>query len=289
MKLSPIIKLMRPHQYIKNIFIFLPLFFALKITDTHLLLNASIAFIAFSLTASAIYALNDYHDIEEDRQHPTKKNRPLASGTITKAQAKIIITILFLVGFSLMALLSLEAVVILVAYIIINIAYSLQLKHVAILDITIIAIGFVLRLFIGSAATDIPLSMWIVIITFLLALFMALAKRRDDVLIFLETGKKMRRVIDGYNLQFLDTAMAIMASVVIVSYVMYATSTEAIARVHSEYLYLTSFFVILGIMRYLQITFVLKDSGSPTKIVLEDRFMQCILICWMISFAWILY
>ncbi len=289
MKLSPIIKLMRPHQYIKNIFIFLPLFFALKITDTHLLLNAFIAFVAFSLTASAIYALNDYHDIEEDRQHPTKKNRPLAAGTITRPQAKIIIAILFFVGFSLMALLSLKAVIIVIAYIIINIAYSLQLKHIAILDITIIAIGFVLRLFVGSAATDIPLSMWIVIITFLLALFMALAKRRDDVLIFLETGKKMRRVIDGYNLQFLDTAMAIMASVVIVSYVMYATSTEAITRVHSEYLYLTSFFVILGIMRYLQITFVFKDSGSPTKIVMEDRFMQCILICWMISFAWILY
>jgi len=280
---------MRPHQYIKNIFIFLPLFFALKITDTHLLLNAFIAFVAFSLTASAIYALNDYHDIEEDRQHPTKKNRPLAAGTITRPQAKIIIAILFFVGFSLMALLSLKAVIIVIAYIIINIAYSLQLKHIAILDITIIAIGFVLRLFVGSAATDIPLSMWIVIITFLLALFMALAKRRDDVLIFLETGKKMRRVIDGYNLQFLDTAMAIMASVVIVSYVMYATSTEAITRVHSEYLYLTSFFVILGIMRYLQITFVFKDSGSPTKIVMEDRFMQCILICWMISFAWILY
>ena len=289
MKLPTIAKLLRPHQYIKNFFIFLPLFFALKITDTHLLLNATIAFIAFSLTASAIYILNDYFDIEDDRRHPEKKNRPLASGVIIKQQALKIMSTLFIAGFSLMAILSLKATAILALYAIMNIAYSLHLKHIAILDVTIIAIGFVLRLFIGSAVTDIPLSMWIVIMTFLLALFMALAKRRDDVLIYLDTGKKMRKVIDGYNLQFLDTAMAIMASVVIVSYTIYTTSPEVVERVHSQYLYLTALFVILGIMRYLQITFVLKDSGSPTKIVLRDRFIQLTLIGWIITFAWILY
>ena len=280
---------MRPHQYIKNLFIFLPLFFALKITDTALLTNAIIAFIAFSLTASAIYTLNDYHDIEEDREHPKKKSRPLASGAISKSQAIVIMAVLGVAGFALMAMLSLKAVGILAAYVIMNIAYSFYLKHVAILDVTIIAIGFVLRLFIGSAVTGIPLSMWIVIMTFLLALFMALAKRRDDVLIYLDTGKKMRKVIDGYNLQFLDTAMAIMASVVIVAYTIYTTSSEVVARVHSEYLYLTALFVILGILRYLQVAFVLKDSGSPTKIVLKDRFMQLTLLAWIISFSWILY
>ena len=280
---------MRPHQYIKNLFIFLPLFFALKITDPALLTNAIIAFIAFSLTASSIYTLNDYHDIEEDRQHPKKKNRPLASGEISKSQAIVIMAVLGIAGFSLMALLSVKAVGIMAAYVVMNIAYSLYLKHVAILDVVIIAIGFVLRLFIGSAVTDIPLSMWIVVMTFLLALFMALAKRRDDVLIYLDTGKKMRKVINGYNLQFLDTAMAIMASVVIVSYTIYTTSDKVVERVHSEYLYLTSLFVILGIMRYLQVAFVLKDSGSPTKIVLKDRFMQLTLIGWVLTFAWILY
>ena len=280
---------MRPHQYIKNLFIFLPLFFALKITDTALLTNAVIAFIAFSLTASAIYTLNDYHDIEEDRQHPKKKSRPLASGAISKSQAIIIMAVLGTAGFVLMATLSLKAVGILAAYVIMNIAYSFYLKHVAILDVTIIAIGFVLRLFIGSAVTGIPLSMWIVIMTFLLALFMALAKRRDDVLIYLDTGKKMRKVINGYNLQFLDTAMAIMASVVIVAYTIYTTSAEVVERVHSEYLYLTALFVILGIMLYLQVAFVLKDSGSPTKIVLKDRFMQLTLLGWGLTFAWILY
>ncbi len=289
MKLPTIIKLMRPQQYIKNFFIFLPLFFALKITDMHLLLNATIAFIAFSLTASAIYILNDYFDIEDDRQHPKKKFRPLASGAISKQQALGIMAILFITGFALMASVSLEATGILATYAIMNIAYSMHLKHIAILDVTIIAAGFVLRLFVGSAATGIPLSQWIVVMTFLLALFMALAKRRDDVLIYLETGKKMRKVIDGYNLQFLDAAMAIMASVVIVAYTIYTTSPEITEKFHTHYLYLTALFVILGIMRYLQIAFVHLDSGSPTKIVLKDRFMQIVLLGWIITFTWILY
>ena len=280
---------MRPHQYIKNLFIFLPLFFALKITETDLLLNAIIAFIAFSLTASAIYILNDYRDIEEDREHPKKRFRPLASGDIGKSQTIVIMVVLAAAGFGLMSTLSLPAVGILATYVVMNIAYSFYLKHIAILDVIIIAIGFVLRLFIGSAVTGIALSHWIVIMTFLLALFMALAKRRDDVLIYLESGKKMRKVIDGYNLQLLDTAMAIMASVVIVAYTIYTTSSEVIKHFHTQYLYLTALFVILGIMRYLQIAFVHLDSGSPTKIVLKDRFMQLTILAWIVSFAGILY
>lgn len=289
MKFLSIIKLMRPHQYIKNLFIFLPLFFALKITNINLLLNTFLAFVAFSFTASAIYILNDYIDIEEDKLHPKKKNRPLAAGVISKPQAIIIMLVLAISGFTLMATLSLHVVIILAIYVIMNITYSFYLKYIAIIDVVIIAIGFVLRLFIGSVVTGIELSVWIVVITFLLALFMALAKRRDDVLIFLETGKKMRKVIDGYNLQFLDTAMAIMASVVIVAYTIYTTSNDIIEKFHTQYLYLTSLFVILGILRYLQIALVHLDSGSPTKIVLKDRFMQVTLLGWIITFTWILY
>jgi hypothetical protein len=125
--------------------------------------------------------------------------------------------------------------------------------------------------------------------TFLLALFLALAKRRDDVLIYMDTGKKTRKVIDGYNLQLVDTAMAIMASVVIVAYTIYTTSPEVVTRINSQYLYLTSLFVILGIMRYLQIAFVLQDTGSPTKIVLKDIFMQMAIVGWILTFAWMIY
>ena len=289
MKILQLIRLMRPHQYIKNLFIFLPLFFALQITNIELLKSAFIAFVAFSLVASAVYTLNDFHDIQEDKQHPKKKNRPLASGAISKSQAIVIMLSLFTFGFALMSTLLLQAVAVLAAYVVMNIAYSFHLKHIAILDVTIIALGFVLRLFIGSVVTNINLSMWIIVMTFLLALFMALAKRRDDVLIYLGTGKKMRKVIDGYSLQFLDTAMAIMASVVIVAYTIYITSAEVVARVNNEYLYVTVLFVILGIMRYLQIAFVFEDSGSPTKIVLKDHFMQLTLIGWLLCFIWILY
>ena len=284
-----IFALMRPHQYIKNLFIFLPLFFVGNITDWALATQAAWAFVAFSITASAIYILNDYRDIDEDRLHPTKKNRPLAASLISRKNALVLMILFALAGAFLMASLSLVALAILVAYIALNFGYSLSFKHIAILDVCIIATGFVLRLFVGATVTATPLSMWIVIMTFLLALFLALAKRRDDVLIFLDTGKKMRRVIHGYNLQMIDSAMMIMASVVIVSYILYTTSTEVVQRLHSEYLYLTALFVILGVMRYLQIALVENNSGSPTRIVLRDRFIQLTITAWLLSFVWILY
>jgi len=287
--MDPLLTLIRPHQYIKNIFILLPLFFSGQLASLELLQSGLFAFIAFSLSASAIYILNDYLDIEDDRLHPKKKFRPLAAGTISKSAAIGWMLILILSGLGIMASLSLEAVSILEGYIILNIAYSCHLKHVAIVDVVIIATGFVLRLFVGAAVTEIHLSMWIVLMTFLLALFLALAKRRDDVLLFLNTGKKMRKVIDGYSLQFIDGAMMIMASVVIVSYILYTTSAEVVLRLHTEYLYLTALFVILGILRYLQISFVEENSGSPTKIVLTDIFMQFTILAWAGSFVWFIY
>ena len=284
-----ILKLIRPHQYIKNLFIFAPLFFVGQIANVELFLNLVVTFIAFSISASAIYILNDFQDIEEDRQHPEKKYRPLASGAISKKTAIVLMNTFFIVGISLMATLSLQALVILCLYIALNFGYSFYFKRIAILDVTIISIGFVLRLFVGSAVIQIPLSMWIVIMTFLLSLFLALAKRRDDVLLFINTGKKMRKAIGGYNLQFIDGAMMIMASVVIVSYILYTTSIDVFQSAQSEYLYLTALFVILGIMRYLQIAFIESDSGSPTKIIFNDKFIQVTILAWILSFVWIIY
>ena len=253
------------------------------------MLNVLIAFIAFSISASSIYILNDSLDIEEDRQHPQKKFRPLASGDISKKTALVLMFILFIIGISMMGALSFQAFVILGAYITLNIVYSYYLKHIAIIDVTIIAIGFVLRLFVGSVVAEIQLSSWIILMTFLLSLFIALAKRRSDILIFLNTGNKMRNVIDGYNLEFTNAAMVIMASVIIVTYTLYATSIEVVQRAQSEYLYLTTLFVILGIMRYLQIVFVENEGGSPTEIFLKDKFIQITILVWTFSFAWIIY
>ena len=287
--ISNIIVLIRPHQYVKNLFIFMPMFFVGQMGNIDLLVDSLIAFAAFSLSASAVYILNDYKDVEDDRQHPTKKNRPLASGSISSQTGLVIMSLLAICGLALMASLSIEAVEILIVYIILNLAYSFKLKHVAIIDVVIISTGFVLRLFIGSQVTAIPLSMWIVIMTFLLALFLALAKRRDDVLIFRDTGKKMRQVVDGYNLQLIDSAMTIMSAVVIVAYILYTTWAETVARIGNDYLYLTALFVILGIMRYLQIALVEENSGSPTRIVLKDRFIQLTIVAWLATFGWMIY
>jgi len=249
----------------------------------------SLGFIAFSLTASAIYILNDYHDIDEDKLHPIKKNRPLASGSISKNEAILFMSIFFLGGFSLMLSLSLQAALILLGYVILNISYSFSLKHVAIIDIVIISVGFVLRVFVGTAISHMNTSMWIIVMTFLLALFLALAKRRDDVLLFNKTGKKMRKVVDGYNLQFVDMAMTLMAGVVIVAYLMYCVSPEVIVRTGSDKLYLTLIYVIVGIMRYMQIAFVEETSGSPTRVLLKDKMMQLVIVMWLVTFSIILY
>ncbi|MBN2816001.1 MAG: decaprenyl-phosphate phosphoribosyltransferase [Campylobacterales bacterium] len=280
--MKDIITLLRPHQYIKNLFIFAPILFAFHFTQENFI-DALIAFILFSLSASGIYVLNDYMDVEEDKKHPTKKSRPLASGAISMTHANF----LFL-GLSAISVFSALAwnknlAIVLFIYIVLNILYSIKLKHIAIVDIFIISTGFVLRLFAGAVATQTPLSMWIILITFLLAIFLALAKRRDDVLLSLQ-GKETRKNIDGYNLEFVNAAMVLMSGVVIVSYLQYSVSAEVIARVGSQYLYLSTFFVLLGILRYMQITFVEQASGSPTKIVLKDRFLQITIFLWLASF-----
>lgn len=281
--MGEIIKLFRIHQYIKNLFIFLPLLFSFSFSDSQDNLNVLVAFLLFSLLASSIYIFNDLLDINEDRAHPTKRNRPLASGSVSKSTAISLMLILSTTSLGISLLFNTELFTVLLIYFLLNIAYTLKLKHIAILDIFIIATGFVLRLFAGSSVTEIPLSMWIILMTFLLALFLALAKRRDDVLLSLE-GQETRKNIDGYNLEFVNASMVLMAGVVIVSYLMYTISPEVESRLGTEHLYLTSFFVILGIFRYMQITFVEEDSGSPTKVVIRDKFLKLTILFWLISF-----
>lgn len=176
-----------------------------------------------------------------------------------------------------------------IIYIILNIFYSIKLKHIAILDIFIIATGFVLRLWLGSIVIGVGLSHWIVIVTFLLAIFLALAKRRDDVLLLEKSGEKMRKNIDGYNRVFLDIGMGISASLVMISYIFYTIDENVNERFHTDKLYITSAFVLLGIFRYMQITFVEEKSQNPSKIILKDRFLQGSIIAWLVSFVVIIW
>ena len=166
----------------------------------------------------------------------------------------------------------------------------MKLKQFAIIDVFLIAVGFVLRLFVGSFSGDIKLSQWIILMTFLLTLFLAFAKRRDDVLIYQESGIVTRKNILQYNVIFLNIVLSLLSSVTIVAYIMYTVDTDIKhSPNNNEYLYLTSVFVIMGILRYLQQTLVFQKSGDPTNILLKDKVIQLIILCWIISFVIILY
>jgi len=279
---NSIIVLLRPEHYVKNLFIFAPLFFSFKFNIINIS-NSLLAFFLFSLVASSAYVFNDLMDIDEDRNHPIKKLRPLADGRVSFTSAKILIASLAIIPLLIAVTINMNLFFVLFLYLALNFMYSLKLKHITIIDISIIAAGFILRLFAGSFSINEDLSMWIIIMTFLLALFLSLAKRRDDVLLAI-SGTKTRKNIDGYNLEFINSAMVLMSGIIVVAYILFTTSAETINKFHTEYLYVTSFFVILGILRYMQITFVEKDSGNPTYILYKDRFLQTIIISWLISF-----
>jgi 4-hydroxybenzoate polyprenyltransferase len=280
------LKLARPEQWVKNFFIFAPLFFSFQFSIENIL-NILYGFILFSITASAIYTFNDYQDINEDREHPTKKFRPLANEEISKLNAILFIIILLSISLPLSFLLSTQFLKVLIIYIIINIAYSLYLKHISIVDISIIAVGFVIRIFAGATLIEHEPSMWIILVTFLLALFLSLAKRRDDLILSLN-GKKTRKNITGYNLEMVNSAMTLMAGVTIVSYIMYSVSPEVMQRFGTDKLYLSAIFVIIGILRYMQISFIEENSANPTTIFLRDKFIQVTIIMWLISFVLII-
>lgn len=281
--------LLRVHQYLKNVFILLPPFFGGRMTEPDILAVVALAILAFSVSASSVYVFNDWYDAEEDRKHPRKKHRPIASGRIGGKKAVLLGLFLLSSGLSLSYVLGPDVFYLVVLYLVLNAAYTMKIKHVAILDVTLIAVFYVIRLFVGSVVTGVELSVWIIIMTFLLAVFISLAKRRDDLLIYLEGGERTRRVLDGYNLEVLNASMVVMAAVVIVSYIMYTVSPEVIDRVNTDKMYVTVVFVILGIMRYMQISFVEKSAGSPTEILLKDRFIQLSILGWLVAFGIILY
>ena len=284
------IKLLRPKDWAKNLFLFVPSFFAQKFfdADTNLLLLGG--FFAFSFLASSIYILNDYRDIDDDRKHPVKRNRPLASGKVRKNSALTLCLMLLLAGAILAYLLDPggKFLFILSIYYLLNVGYSFGLKNMSIVDILIVAAGFVLRVKGGAILADVNTTEWFTIMTFLLALFMAIAKRRDDVVLKLATGAEMRRSMKGYTLDFMNTLLALFCAILIVSYINYTVSATAYEK-FGHRLYYTSLFVIAGVMRYLQITFVRNNAGSPTEILFNDRFIQVTLLLWAASFFVILY
>lgn len=285
------IKLLRPKDWAKNFFLFIPTFFAGHFFVLHKIELLVLGFAAFSCFASSIYIINDYRDIENDRKHPVKRNRPMASGKVPATHGIIIAVLLVLIGsvISYLATADCWFLVILGVYYVMNIGYSFGLKNIAILDMLIVAMGFVLRVKAGAVLEHVETSAWLMIMTFLLALFMAIGKRRDDVLLQESSGASMRKSLTGYNLNFLDTMLGLFSAIIIVAYINYTQDDDSIARLGTYRLYYTSIFVIAGIMRYLQVVFVKKDAGSPTEILYKDRFIQVTILLWIACFFVILY
>ena len=281
--------LLRPKDWAKNLFLFIPLFFSGDFFHWDLYPKLILGFIAFSLVASSIYIINDYRDIEDDKKHPEKKSRPLASGNVSKPAALIICVLLLITGFAIAFFIRDKFLFVLGIYFILNLAYSFGLKTIPILDIIIVAIGFVLRIKSGAVIAMIGLTEWLNIMVFLLALFMAIGKRRDDVLLKLSSGTDMRKSIKGYNLEFLNVVLSLVCAVIVVAYFMYTMSPDVIRRMGTYRLYYTCLFVLAGILRYLQIIFVHSAAGSPTRILYKDRFIQISILLWITSFYLIIY
>ena len=291
-----IIALIRPHQWLKNVFVFTPLFFDRHATDWNYVWPCIMTFIAFCLAASGIYCFNDIHDADADRQHPVKCRRPVASGAVSKRTAYTTMGIVWIAAFTLAVLgcfysgsIQKGLIGTLLFYIIMNVAYCVRLKQMALLDVFIIATGFVLRVVAGGLATGIILSHWIVLTTFLLALFLAVAKRRDDVAIYETSGIKARKNVVCYNLDFLNQSLGILGSITIMCYILYTVSDDVVERIGSHNLYATSVFVLAGILRYMQLTLVDQKSGSPTEVLLHDRFIHFCIIGWIVVLTLILY
>jgi len=282
-KMQDIGALLRVHQWVKNSFVLAPVFFAFQFRNTDSLVKAFWAMAAFCAVSSTVYILNDWMDRIDDREHPQKKTRPLAAGSVSAVQAWSLFAFLLAVGSVAVCFGAWSAWPFLALYFVNNVNYSLWMRHVALLDIFSIALGFVLRVLAGAAAVHVVASQWIMVITFQLALFIALGKRRDDVLAK-DEGHMRRKSIQGYNKAFVDASMVLMGAVIIVSYLLYTLSADVELRFGSTHIYATALFVVLGVFRYMQLALVLHNSGNPTTLVYRDRFLQGVLLCWVASF-----
>ncbi len=291
--IKDILRLIRPKQWIKNMFVFIPMFFAGELFDLHSLYLCAVTFLAYSLMASSIYCYNDIVDADADRRHPVKCHRPVASGAVSVRLAYTLMALMAVLSVAVVLLLPPEVMANVLAvvlfYYLLNLSYCSKLKQYAIVDVCIVAFGFVLRILAGGFACEVTPSNWLVIMTFLLTLFMSFAKRRDDVLRMNETGEPPRKNTVRYNLTFINQAITITASVTLVCYIMYTVSPEVTERFDTPYLYLTFVFVLLGLLRYIQIAVVDKKSGDPTKVILHDHFSQMIVVAWVLSFLLMIY
>jgi 4-hydroxybenzoate polyprenyltransferase len=283
-----LIAAMRPIEWVKNVFVVAPLFFSGQAHDLDKVILTSLVMLAFCAMSSAVYLFNDVCDRDHDQAHPKKRLRPIASGNLSVWVARAAILTLTIVSLGL-ASLSWNVLAVLACYGLVNVAYSLLMKHVVIMDVMSIALGFVFRVLAGGLAISVSPSAWLMMTTFLLALFLALAKRRHELVLIGLDASIHRPVLEHYSIKLVDELISVVTPVTILTYVLYTLDSVTVARFHSKHLYLTSLFVVFGIFRYLYLVHQKDLGGSPTQLVLLDFPLLLSILCWIVSFVLIVY
>ncbi|MGE5544149.1 MAG: decaprenyl-phosphate phosphoribosyltransferase [Bacillota bacterium] len=289
MKLTAVIKLIRVKQWVKNLFVFAPLVFSLQLFNIPLLLKTVAAFFAFSLVSGSLYAMNDIVDLDRDKYHPRKQNRPLPAGLLTIPQAAITGGICLGCGAFLALWLDMAVAGILTVYLLMNIYYSLWGKNIIILDTMLIAVGFVLRVLAGAYAIAVPPSSWMLVATFFLALLLGMGKRYNELRLMREDSANHREVLEEYNEPLLRQLFGVASSATVVAYALYTMDPEVIAAFQTENLVFTLPFVVFGVFRYLYLVFKHELGGDPTELVYKDRTLLVTVVLWIISVVILIY
>ncbi len=280
---------MRPHQWVKNGLLFAAIVFAQKLDDPRRFAVVCTAFALWCLMASAVYLWNDLFDLEEDRRHPEKASRPIASGELPVPIARLgcaALTVMALVG---ALLLDRHFALVLTVYALVNVAYTMKLKHVVILDVMTLASGFVLRAVAGGVVIGVEVSPWLVICTILLALFLGFGKRRHELVLLEGRASEHRPILEEYSPYFLDQMISVVTASTVVAYCLYTLSPEVASKLHVRHLYLTVPFVLYGIFRYLYLVHQKGQGGNPSRVLLTDPPLITTIALWLVTAAIILY
>jgi 4-hydroxybenzoate polyprenyltransferase len=280
---------MRPYQWLKNSFVFVGIFFDHAWDNIPIVIQVVAMAISFSLLSSAVYILNDLIDRESDRNHPTKQRRPLAAGIVSVKVAIGLAAVLVIISLGLGLWVSQAALLILLGYVIMNLAYSFKLKHVVLLDVFIIAAGFLLRILAGTAGVGIPPSRWLVLCSLMLTLFLGFAKRRAEIMTLHKGGTEHRRVLAHYSPILLDKMITVTAACVLMSYGLYAMSPETIRIHHTENLIYTLPLVTYAIFRYIFLLHHRGKGGEPSRDLMRDPHILLSAMSWAALTFWLIY
>lgn len=284
-----LIRTIRPHQWVKNVFVLAPVVFATKVFDTVMLTRAGVAFAAFCLLAGAVYTINDLADVEADRIHPVKRHRPIASGRVPEGVARIFAAALVLTSLVVGYLISPWFALVAASYFALNVAYTMRLKHVAYVDVSCIAAGFVLRVLGGGFATRIQVSWYLLLCTALLALFLGFGKRRHELTTASARAGKQRVALEGYTQSGLDVALVVTSIATTATYLSYSLDSRTLSFFRMNTLWPTTLFVVLGMGRFVHIVRNRPKAESPTQEMLSDGPMVGIVLLWIAVVIWLVY